>query len=138
MKVRSIGGGEKKAPVKVKSVAPSPADLEAANQLAKRIAIQNGLITGENAHTGGQIPKFYDSRSGRELTSADTTPPVGKFSDKVPLYVKELQWDDKAALPFYIDQNTGDAQYVAKELFHSPRFNPNRGKPSMLQMIAKR
>lgn len=137
MKVRSVGGDEKRKTVKVKSAAPSPAQLEEANKFAREFAARRNLITGEDTHVGGQIPKFIDARSGTDVTGV-MPPPVGRLTDKVPLYVKELQWDSKSNLPFYIDEKTGDTQYVAQELFHSPRFNPNRGKTSLLQAVAKR
>lgn len=140
MKVRiKSGGGDpiKKTKVKVKN-GPTPAELEAANKIARDISLRRGLIQGENLNVGNQIPKFIDAASGKELLPGATTPETGRVATKVPLYVKELEWDSRAGLPFYTDEKTGDLQYVAKDLFHSPRFSPNRGKPSLLQTIAKR
>ena len=120
MKIRLTGGGEgeKKAPT---PAIPSRAEVQAANKFAKEFAIRKGLLSGENTHTGGQVPKFIDGKTGLDITGV-TPPPVGRLSNKVPLYVKELHWDDKAGLPYYLDEKTGDTQYVAKELFQSRRF----------------
>jgi hypothetical protein len=136
MKVRITGGGEgeKKSS---KPAPPSRAEVEAANKFAKEFAIRRNLISGENTHTGGQVPKFVDARTGMDVTG-NIPPPVGRLTDKVPLYVKSLEWDDKANLPYYVDEKSGDTQYVAKDLFYSPRFNPNRGKSILSQSIAKR
>lgn len=108
---------------------PTPAQLAAANAEAKRLAVSKGLMIGESAHVGDRIPNYIDARTGREITEADIEPPVGVLSNKVPMYVQSLEWDDKANLPYYIDEKTGDAQYVIKELFFSPRFK--KAKPIM-------
>ncbi len=133
-----VDGGKKPTKVRVKAPTPTPAELEAANKMARDISVRRGLIMGENVHTGGQIPKFIEATTGKELLPGDIDPAVGRLSNKVPLYVKSLEWDSKAGLPFYVDEKTGDMQYVAKDLFHSPRFSPNRGKTSLLQSVAKR
>jgi hypothetical protein len=128
------GDGGKKPKVRVKT--PSPTEIQAANQLAKDIAARRGLLNAENMHVGNQVPKFYDDKTGKELLAGDVRPPVGVLSNKVPLYVKSLQWDDQSNLPYYIDDKTGDMQYVAKDLFYSPRFRSNN--QSLLSSVAKR
>lgn len=138
MKVRLLSGGEDpKKPVKVKTSKPSAAEIEAANVLARDIAMRKGLISGENTHVGDQIPKFYDSRTGKELVAGDAPPPVGRLSNKVPLYVKSLEWDESAQLPYYIDQQSGDMQYVNKDLFHSPRFQSTRGATPITSLVKR-
>lgn len=115
-----VGGDPKKS---AKVTKPTPAELEAANKFAKSIALRRGLISGENTHTGGQVPRFYDSRTGKDITGQpDPTLTMGRISDKVPLYVNSLEWDEQAQLPYYVDEKTGDTQYVNKDLFYSPRF----------------
>lgn len=134
MKIRlSSGGDDKNKPA---SKTPTPAEIEAATIFARDMARRRGLMSGENTHTGGQVPPFIDAATGKQLLPGAIDPAVGRLSNKVPLYVKSLEWDSKAGLPFYIDEKTGDMQYVAKDLFHSPRFSPNKGK-SLLD-IAKR
>jgi hypothetical protein len=141
MKVRltGIGGERGKAKPKSKSTAPTQAELAAATKMAKDFSVRRNLLMGENVHTGGQTPKFYDARTGKELLPGDVQSPGGRLLNKVPLYVQSLEWDDKANLPYYIDEKTGDIQYVQKDLFHSPRFSPNRGKSILQQpLIASR
>ncbi|HRP30463.1 MAG TPA: hypothetical protein PKV73_01160 [Agriterribacter sp.] len=126
VKVKSSGGGEEpKKDVKVK-VKPTTKQLEEATKLAQRLAKQHGAFNAENIHTGGEIPKFYDE-SGADITNVPP-PQVGNLTSKVPSYVKSLEWDSKANLPYFVDQTTGYMQYVPKELFYSARFNPQKGK----------
>ena len=116
--------GKKKVMVKTK--APTPEELAAANAMAKDLAIRRGLISGENTHTGGQIPKFYDARTGADITGKpDPLVTMGRVETRVPTYVSSLEWDDQANLPYYIDEKTGDMKYVAKDLFYLPRFRKN-------------
>lgn len=122
MKVRvKTGGGD---PTEKKK--PTANELAEANRVAKEFAVRRGLMIGENAHVGGQIPKYIDARTGKELLPNAIQPPLGNLSNKVPLGIQELEWDAKANLPYYIDPQTGDTQYVAKELFYSPRFRRNK------------
>jgi len=130
MKVRIKSGGDK-------DKKPTPAEIEAANKLARDISVRKNLLMGENIHVGDQIPKFYDARSGKELLPGDVQPPVGRLTNKVPLYVESLEWDSKANLPYYVDEKTGDLQYVQKDLFHAPRFSPNKNQ-SILNSVAKK
>lgn len=113
-----IGGTEK-------GKKPTSSELAAANKLAKRLSVQRGLIIGENAHTGGQIPRFIDAKTGADITGMPDPGMVGRVNTRVPDYVKSLEWDEHASLPYYIDEKTGDVQYVPKEYFGLPRFkNP--------------
>ena len=136
MKVRITSGGEepKGSPkVRVKKAAtPSLAELEAANKFAKDLAARKGLVNAESFHVGNQIPKFIDDRTGKEATQGNIIPGVGKLSATVPSYVKSLEWDDQKSMPYYVDQSTGYMQYVPKDLFYSPRFNPNKGQSLLL------
>ena len=129
------GGGDKKTKVKVSTAKASSADLEAANKFAKNFALRKGLISGENTHVGGVIPKFIEGRTGMELPAGGIAP-AGLLSNKVPPEVKSLEWDAKANLPYYIDPQTGDSKYVAKELFYLPRFRRSNATP-VLNSIAK-
>ena len=120
--------------------APTPQQLAAANQFAKTFALRKGLISGESTHVGGAIPRFIDSATGQDITGVK--PPIfptGTIMDirQVPTYVKDLQFDDKSNLPYFVNQETGDIQYVHPDIARSSRFNPNRGK-SADQLIAKR
>lgn len=138
-----IGSGEEpKKPTKVKvnktGTTPTPAEIEAANKIARDISVRRGLMQGENLNVGNQIPKFYDERTGKELLPGDAQPPVGTLSNKVPLYVKSLEWDSKSNLPYYIDEKTGDTQYVAKDLFYSPRFKKAAPISTAITALAKR
>jgi hypothetical protein len=139
MKVRISGGGEDdpkpKSKTKVK-VKPTQAEIDAANAFAKDLGKRKGLFNAENLHVGGQIPKFVDE-AGRELPPA-TQPVTPKLPTSIPNYVKALEWDKEKNLPYYIDQQTGYMQYVPKEFFYTARFNPNRGKISMVDVIAKK
>ncbi len=118
VKLRITGGGEgKKKPAK--STTPTPAELEAANKFAKNFALRRGLVSGENTNVGNQVPQFIDAKTGLPAVAA---PPIGKFTNKVPAYVTSLEWDHDSNLPYYIDEKTGDTQYVDKDLFYSPRF----------------
>ena len=130
-KIKIIGGGDEPAKttkIKVsKKPAATSAEVEAANQFAKSFALRRGLVSGENTHTGGQVPKFIDQRTGADVSGV-VAPPIGKMSNRVPAYVTSLEWDKDANLPYYIDDKTGDTQYVDKELFYSPRFR--RAVPS--------
>ena len=117
------GGGDpgKKTKVRVSGAKPatsSASELEAANRFAKDFALRRGLISGENTHTGGVVPPFVNP-SG---LPAQAVAPVGMLSNKVPAEIKSLEWDAKANLPYYIDPQSGDSKYVAKELFYLPRF----------------
>lgn len=121
------GGEDKPKPTKVKVAKPSPKELEAANNLAKDIAVRRGLVSGLDTHTGGQIPKFIDDRTGKELVAGAPSPQLGSLSANVPAYVKELSWDKTTNQPYYVDEQTGYIKYVPKDLFYSTRFNPNKG-----------
>jgi hypothetical protein len=122
MKVRvRTSGGDPKEKRK-----PTASELAEANRIAKDFAVRRNLIIGENAHVGNQIPQYVEAGTGRVLTKNDAISPMGKLSNKVPLGIQELEWDAKANLPYYIDPQTGDTQYVAKELFYSPRFRRNK------------
>ena len=116
----SVAEPEKKTKVRVSTPKASAADVEAANRFAKDFAVRRGLISGENTHTGGVVPQFVDPL-GKPIVKQDVAP-VGMLTNKVPAYVKQLEWDAKSNLPYYIDAASGDAQYVNKELFYSPRF----------------
>lgn len=133
-----IGGGDTgKKTTKVKvSTKATPADVEAANRFAKDFALRKGLISGENTHTGGVVPEFVNA-SG---LPTQAVAPVGMLSNKVPAEIKSLEWDAKANLPYYIDPQSGDSKYVAKELFYLPRFRrSNAPQPmSMTESIVKR
>jgi len=135
IKVNPGGGGEKKPKVKVKKASPSADELAAATELAQDLVARHGGFNSENIHTGGKIPKFYDN-AGREVTGAPP-PEVGTLPTKVPKYVKSLEWDDQKNLPYYVDEKTGYMQYVPKDLFYSPRFNPNRGQTN-ITLLAKK
>lgn len=121
------GGEDKPKSTKVKVSKPTPAELEAATKLAKDIAVRKGLVSGLDTHIGGQIPKFIDDKTGKELVAGAPAPQLGKMSMNVPAYVKELSWDNTSGQPYYVDEQTGYMQYVPKDLFYSSRFNPNRG-----------
>jgi hypothetical protein len=112
--IRGLGGD-------AKAKKPTPKEIEQANIFAKNFALRKGLISGENTHTGGVIPPFVDP-AGRSLPPPQTVAPVGMLSNKVPAEIKNLEWDSKANLPYYIDPASGDAKYVDKSLFYSPRF----------------
>ncbi len=131
-KLKIVGGGTdpEKGKTKIKATkkaAASSAEVEAANQFAKSFALRRGLLSGEDTHTGGLVPKFIDQRTGADVTGM-AAPPIGKLTNKVPAYITSLEWDKDANLPYYIDDKTGDTQYVDKELFYSPRFR--RAVPS--------
>jgi hypothetical protein len=117
----SAGEPEKKTKVRVSSTKASAAEVEAANKFAKDFALRRGLISGENTHTGGVVPPFVDA-AGKPYVAPPVVAPVGMLSNKVPEYVKKLEWDKEAGLPYYIDDKTGDSKYVNKELFYLPRF----------------
>lgn len=138
MKIR-IGPGDEKKPSKpkVKVKAPTKSELEAANAFAKDIAARKGLFNAENMHVGGQVPKFIDD-AGRGLDPNATPQPTPNLPTNVPNYVKSLEWDKDKNLPYYIDEKTGYMQYVPKEVFFSSRFNPQKGKVSIVDVIAKR
>lgn len=137
MKVRVKTGGDPK-----EKKAPTSSELAEANRIAKEFSVRRNLIIGENAHVGNKIPQYVEAGTGKVLTPNDVTPPLGKLSSLVPSYVKSLEWDAKANLPYYIDEKTGDTQYVAKELFYSPRFKrtqaPQVPITSLLNGMAKR
>lgn len=128
--------GPKKTKVKVTGKeTPSPEALAEANKLAQRLVSQHGGFNAENIHTGGKIPKFYDD-AGREVTNLPPSD-IGPLPTKVPSYVKSLEWDDKKNLPYYVDEKTGYMQYVPKDMFYSPRFNPNRGQTNITLLSKK-
>lgn len=137
MKIRIIGGEDpkEKPKTKVKVKSPSPAEIEAANILAKRLGAEHGAFNAESLNVGNKLPRFVDD-AGRDITGAPQAP-ASKLPTKVPAYVKSLEWDDKQNLPYYTDEKTGYIQYVPKEMFYSARFNPQRGKTSIID-IAKR
>ena len=129
------GGGDKKTKVKVSTAKASSTDLAAANKFAKDFALRKALVSGEDTHVGGVIPKFIEGATGRELPAGGIAP-VGMLSNKVPAEIKSLEWDAKANLPYYIDPKSGDSKYVAKELFYLPRFRRSSATPA-LNSIAK-
>jgi hypothetical protein len=134
----AAGEPEKKTKVRVSASKASPADVEAANNFAKNFALRRGLVSGENTHTGGVVPAFVDP-SGKPVPLPQTVAPVGMLSNKVPAYVKQLEWDEESKLPYYIDSASGDMKYVNKELFYSPRFRrSNSGENPLGNSIVKR
>lgn len=133
MKVRVKTGGDPKD-----KKAPTAAELAEANRIAKEFAIRRNLISGENTHVGNQIPKYIDAATGKELVAGSIQPQAGSTNYNVPSYVKSLEWDDRANLPYYIDEKTGDLTYVAKDLFYSPRFRRPTPITSLLNGMARR
>lgn len=110
---------------------PTPEQLAAANAEAKRFALNRHLIFGEDAHVGNRLPKYVDEK-GNIVTSDYTNVPKSQILNTPPSYVKQLEWDDKANLPYFIDEKSGDLQYVNKDWFYTDRFNPKRGQYSLL------
>lgn len=105
---------------------PTREQVRSANQFAKAFALRKRLISGEDTHTGGQVPKFYDIR-GNQLPARQLPPGTITNISLVPYYVKELDWDESTNTPYYIDEKTGNLQYVHPDIFRSTRFNPGSG-----------
>lgn len=107
---------------------PTAKQLQDANMFAKQFAMNRHLFNAQEMHVGDTLPKFVDSLTGKEVSKDYTPIPSQRILNIVPDYVKELQWDAKNNLPYFIDDHTGDIQYVKKDWFYTDRFNPNRGK----------
>lgn len=118
---------------------PTQAELEAANKFAKEFATRKGLTIAQDAHVGNIIPKFIDQTTGKEFVGGQGKLPPRTIMNinQIPTYVKDLQWDDKSNIPYYIDKQTSDIQYVHPDIFFSSRFNPYRGK-SKEDLIVKK
>ena len=119
---------------------PSPKQIQAANQFAKAFAIRKGLGIGEEAHVGNQLPPFVDAATGQNITNVPQPSfPHGTIMDirQVPSYVKDLQFDTKSNLPYYVNQESGDIQYVHPDIARSTRFNPNRGKTADMMLVSR-
>jgi hypothetical protein len=118
---------------------PTPQQLEQANQEARRFAMARSLVSGENTNVGGQIPQYYN-QGGKNITgmpAGGQLPPRTIMNiNQIPPYVKDLQWNEQAGAPYYVDEKTGDIQYVHPSIFYSSRFNPNRGM-GMMSATAK-
>ena len=117
---------------------PSAKKLEEANQFAKRFALRNNLIFGENAHVGNQIPKFVDE-SGMDVTNMQSKLPSNIITDirRIPSYVTaDNLIKGKDGMTYFEDQTTGDMLPIHPDILRSPRFNPNRGIPIQNQMAA--
>ncbi len=117
----------------------SPQELAKQNQFAKTFAMRKIPAIGENAHVGPTGAPFIDAATGLPAAPAQTKLPPNTIMDirNVPSYVKELSIDENNNVPYYKDASTGDIQYVHPDIFHSSRFNPNRGKSADM-LIAKR
>lgn len=109
---------------------PTPLEIQAANNFAKMFAIRRHLVSGQNTYVGNQLPQFVDE-SGKPYVARMGNIPQSMVQSIPPPYVKELQWDDHANLPYYIDEKSGDKQFVKKDWFFSDRFNPKRGKTNL-------
>lgn len=104
---------------------PTAKEILAANLFAKEFARKRHHIMAEETHVGNQVPKFLDA-AGNELPKNFSNVPQHMISQKVPTYVKELEWDSKANLPYYVDDQSGDIKYVSRDFFYSDRFQPKR------------
>lgn len=117
---------------------PSPSELAAANEFARNMALRKGLASGENTYVGNQLPKFVDAL-GNPVTAHNAPLPPRTITNinQIPTYVKELQWDDQRNVPYYVDEKTGDMQYVHPDIFYSTRFNPKRGMSAEMLLAKK-
>ena len=109
---------------------PKKKALAEANAKVKEFAVRRGLIIGNDAHVDS-IPKYIDAKTGKDITGVTTNLPQSQITPYVPPYVKSLEWDAKANMPYFIDEKTGDQRYVPKDYFYLPRFNPNRGQNAL-------
>ncbi len=115
---------------------PNRKDLDRANIFAKEFATRKGLVIGNDAHVGNSIPKFVDNK-GKELVggmNSSLPPRTITNINLIPSYVKNLELDPDTKVPYYLDEQTGDIQYVHPDIARTERFNPNRGKS--VEMLA--
>lgn len=109
---------------------PSPEELAKANAVLKDIATRRGIVNAASLTVGNKLPRYIDSATGKDITNVPAAKyPQGTIMDirQVPLSVTELQFDNKANLPYFLDDN-GYIKYVHPDIAASSRFNPNRGK----------
>jgi hypothetical protein len=104
---------------------PTKQQLLEANIFAKQFAKRKGHLNPELTHVGNKIPQFVDA-SGKPLPKNFTPVPAHQINQQVPSYVKELEWDETANMPFYKDSQSGDIKYVNRDLFFTDRYNPRR------------
>lgn len=109
----------------------SPQDIASQTAFAKNFALRKNLLIGQNAYVGSEGAPFVDA-SGKDITGVPSQSklPYNTITDirKIPAYVaaSDIKYDD--VVPYYIDQQTGDAQPIHPDIARSSRFNPNRGK----------
>jgi hypothetical protein len=117
---------------------PTSKKLLEATIFAKDFARKRHHIMAEETHVGNQVPKFINTATGKEMPQNYTSVPMRQISQTVPKSVKELEWDSKANLPYYLDEQSGDIKYVNRDLFYTDRFQPRRNLQTSILDYAKR
>jgi len=113
---------------------PTPKMIADANAFARSFGARKLPFIGENLHTGNTVAPFIDAATGMDISGIAPPPiklPFGTITDPrmIPSYVtdKDIIRDDPNNVPYFINQETGDMQYIHPDLLTMRRFNPNRG-----------
>lgn len=99
------------------------AEVDAANALAQRFAVEQGSIAGRNAYVarniGDPVPQFIDSRTNKPYIPSPTRP----LSKTVPSFITNEDIQSADGLYWYNDPYTGDVVDIDPNVvFASPRF----------------
>jgi hypothetical protein len=122
-------------------------ELALASQHAKNQAEKKSLMNPEEANVGNKFPtmsfngKDYGPVNGdfqtREPIPAKQGPgPRTIPASAIPHYVKDLQWDKETNLAYYVDEKTGDTQYVEQGALNASRFR--KSTPQQAKDVASR
>src|SRR5882672_8360499 len=83
--------------------AATQADVNAANAMAKRLAMKKGLLSGEETYAvkkvGDELPRFIDAATGKD-TDPTGLPPT-KRASKIPSYVKPEDIKSEQGVSWY-------------------------------------
>ncbi len=116
--------------------APTPREIEAANQLAKEFAARRGMLNAEETNVGGQLPKV--TFDGRPIPYGAPLPSYTQQRFKpVPSYATEVQFDQASNKAWYTN-NQGDLIEMDPRDMNLPQFTKNNRKISPTDnLIAK-
>lgn len=110
-------------PKKKGNIAQSQAQIDAANDTAKRFASVHAKAIANDAYAarniGDPLPQVIDQQTGQPYNGKYQQMPQSMIKP-LPDWVTELKWDKQWGQPYYLDGN--DIVYVDKKHFNSPKF----------------
>jgi hypothetical protein len=112
-------GGGKKPPAQVFK---TQQEVDAANELAKQMALKRGLVSGEHTYVarkpGDPMPQFIDAATGKPYVE----PAIKPKTWYVPQHVRREDIFTHEGNAWYVDPQTGDIVDIDMNVLNTPRF----------------